>query len=421
MPQEEENGVIVECRKLPFAERASMMRCIQEPSSVGARSSIKRLFRKRSHDRIDAGISAVLRLLGQRIDRISGRLLDSENLRNGARFPGEVGDRELLADRICEIGQVKNPGGMSSSSAPHGSGIPHVGPKKTRDADTPFALLNRRQQAPDCIGELLIGRRLDENIQAARHNAERGKHHAMDDGGFGNCAAGARDRSASRHEVFEIVLFVFGDKALMKAAIEQALHCRIDVALQRTLQQFVEFTALRRRQAEFAERLEAAAVFLRREDFPADESKASPSRRADEPVASAAPDRFLQEPADFRQASCRTRRTRSPRHSCALPCGPRGFRCRDCAKAGHNPRHRCRAQVPRRAHPEQFRKADAPFVHNCRIVRRIVSFIPMARRMVVSAVHNRDPRMPVHEQFKDAFAVRSHACDCARFLQRSAR
>ena len=176
-------------------------------------------------------------------------------------------------------------------------------------------------------------------------------------------------------EVFEFVLFIFGDEALMKTAIEQAFHCSIDVALQRTVKQLVEFTALRAGEP-IAERIESAAVFLRREDFPADDRRHHHREERMSASRFAWPDRFRQVPSDFRQASCRTPQRRSPRHSRALPCEPRDFRCRDCAKAGHNPRHRFRVRAPRRAHPERFQKATRRWSTDCRTVRRIVSFIP---------------------------------------------
>ncbi len=75
----------------------------------------------------------------------------------------------------------------------------------------------------------------------------------MDDGCFGYGAAGARDRSATRHEVFEVILFILADKALMKALVEQALHSRIDFALQGAMQKFVKLVRAQPPQDEFAE------------------------------------------------------------------------------------------------------------------------------------------------------------------------
>src|SRR6187401_2451941 len=84
---------------------------------------------ERSHDRIDTGVSPVFSLLRQGEDRVSRSLLYSENLWNSTRLPGDIGDRELLANSIGEIRQVKHPRRMASCGAPDRSGVSHVGTK----------------------------------------------------------------------------------------------------------------------------------------------------------------------------------------------------------------------------------------------------------------------------------------------------
>ena len=66
--------------------------------------------------------------------------------------------------------------------------------------------------------------------------------------------------------MLEIILFILADKALMKAPVQQALHTRIDFALQRAMQKFVKLSPLSRRKTS-SQRLKPPALLLRRKDF----------------------------------------------------------------------------------------------------------------------------------------------------------
>ena len=125
-PHVGEYGVIVEYTKFPLADRASMMRCIQDPSSVGARSSISR-FSARVRMMVSIPeLPPFSCFYSHRIYGVAGRFVDSKDLRHLLRLLGDVGDRKLLSDRIGEIRQMQQPCRMAAGGTPHGCGIGKV-------------------------------------------------------------------------------------------------------------------------------------------------------------------------------------------------------------------------------------------------------------------------------------------------------
>src|SRR5688572_26860841 len=208
--------------------------------------------------------------------------------------------------------------------------------------------------------------------------------------------------------MFQIVLLVFRNEPLMKAAIQQALDARINIRLKRTLQKLVEFAAVGRAEPA-AQRFESTAIILRRKHLSADQRRKHHSEQRMSPSP-------LPCQVGFGKSS------KVPRQhfvaNTEYNCGIVAVRFHVSGKAAGAKIARKQTVVRAVGTAREFLTRDIlrDFKRQCAVCPQLPNrapdcFLhPQSGRMIVSAMNYRDTRMTTHEQLENPLSIGSDTC-----------